>query len=559
MSLSQRRQITGMLPVRELAAMLENGSSGLYERLRELYPAAVDLREKAGLCLDAVKVFCEHFGARRDVFLVRSAGRVNLLGMHVDHRGGFVNPIAIREVFFVVEPRQDDVVQMHNAEEELFGPRTFRISDELPKHKINDWDSWTHDEFEQRQRLGTVGDWANYVKSAVLYLQHLNTKADGSFEPRLCGMNMAVRGNVPRAAGLSSSSSIVVGSMEACMKVNGLDIPPLEMIEDCRLAEWYVGTRGGGGDHAAIKFGRKDHILHVGSFPFSVTQEPFPSGYSVVLADSLVQSLKQERARERFNEAVASYVFGLLLLRKRFPEYGQKMEHLRDVNPERLGVSEGQIYRMIRTLPEHWSREQVLAELPEEEETIERTFRSHGAPVGGYRIRQVCTYGIAECIRSEMAGELLRRGQVKAFGELINISHDGDRVSRLVDDKRVPQDNSISDAKLDELISAAESDDARTAESWRLWRQPGGYDVSTPEQDALVDIARTVPGVLAAGLVGAGLGGSIIALVEQDRAQGVIEAFAEEYYEPRGQAVAAEVVCPVGGSGVIDLRHSNKT
>ena len=111
---------------------------------------------------------------------------------------------------------------------------------------------------EERQRQGKGGDWSNYVKAAVLYLQHMHTKNNGSFDPALCGMNMAAKSSIPIAAGLSSSSGIVVGTMAACMKVNGLEMPRLEMVEACRLAEWYVGTRGGGGDHAAIEFGRKE-------------------------------------------------------------------------------------------------------------------------------------------------------------------------------------------------------------------------------------------------------------------------------------------------------------
>ncbi len=41
---------------------------------------------------------------------------------------------------------------------------------------------------------------------------------------------------------------------------------------------------------------------------------------------------------------------------------------------------------------------------------------------------------------------------MKTFGELMSISHDGDRVTKLVDGKRVPTDNSYPAARLDALI-----------------------------------------------------------------------------------------------------------
>jgi len=549
---SQAQHIRVSVPVRSLAAMLEDPCSTACRALSKLYPDEAVLPEKAQLCLGAVRAFMRHFGQDASVLVARAPGRINLVGMHVDHRGGFVNPIAIKDVFFVFEPRGDDEVHLCNADDAAFPARSFAISKGLPRHKIADWDAWSQQEFEERKRRGEAADWSNYVKSAVLYLQHIHTRPDGAFDPPLRGMNMAVSGNVPMAAGLSSSSAIVVGAAEACIRVNAIAMGALELVEACRLAEWYVGTRGGGGDHAAIKFGRKGHILHVAAFPVSVKALPFPESHSIVLANSLVEAKKQEGARDAFNERVACYVFGFAMLRRNFPRYASMMEHLRDVNPRTLGVSEAAIYRMLRSLPERCTRTEILDCLPDDRALVERTFRTHAEPGDGYRIRQVCAYGITECIRSEMAGEMLRIGDIRGFGELIDISHEGDRVTRLLDGKRVPNDNALPDEELRDLIADAESGQPERVERSRLWRQPGGYDVSTEEQDTLVDIARSMPGVAGAGLVGAGLGGAIIAVVERGQAQAVIDAFAEHYYEPRGLPVAAEVVRPTEGSGILD-------
>jgi galactokinase len=171
----------------------------------------------------------------------------------------------------------------------------------------------------------------------------------------------------------------------------------------------------------------------------------------------------------------------------------------------------------------------------------------------GYPIRQVCLYGITECIRAEMAPKCLQAGDTKTFGELVSISHDGDRATRLVAGDRVPTDNSYPDARIDALIEDLKSGNEHRVSRARLWRQGGGYNVSLPELDILVDIALASPGVIGAGLVGAGMGGCIVAVVESEHAGKVIENMAEQYYHPRNLSAAAEIIVPVGGLCALDV------
>jgi N-acetylgalactosamine kinase len=452
----------------------------------------------------------------------------------------------------VASPRKDDAVQVRNVERETFPDESFCIRSCLPAHKIANWDSWCHDALELRKNDPSV-TWSNYVRAPVLYLQHLMTSDDGVFDPPLLGMDTMFFGRVPRSAGLSSSSSLVVATAEACLRLNQISIGPIEFIDLCGYGEWYVGTRGGAGDHAAIKFSQPNATSHVASFPLSVESSPFPSGYRIVLANSLVEANKREGAKDIFNNRVASYVFGFLLIRKEFPHLSERISYFRDLTPEVLGVCEEEVYRLLRALPESASRDTLRRMLPDQKEELENVFRSHSEPDEGYKIRQVCTYGISECIRSKMASSRLQAENIEGFGELLNISHDGDRVTHKVGATRQPFRKDYSDEALEKLLRSIRSEDKDRREQSKLWRQPGGYDVSVPEVDTLVDIALAVQGVVGARLVGAGLGGSVLAVVREDKTEELLNRLDQEYYTPRHLTLSAEVVKPVGGAGVLEI------
>jgi N-acetylgalactosamine kinase len=456
-------------------------------------------------------------------------------------------------MWFVVEPRDDDLILLKNVDSNKFPDEQFSISDCLPSgEKIRDWDTWCYEEFEKRRNDPSV-TWSNYIRAAVLYLQHINTNDEGIFTPAIRGMNMMIYGNIPIAAGLSSSSALVMGAAEALIRINSLEIKPVDFVEHWGFAEWYVGTRGGCSDHAAIISGKPGTILHITAFPMSLQHAALPSGYSFVLANSSIEAKKQAGARDVFNSRVAAYIFGLMMLRQNFPAYADKLERLRDVNPQTLGVDEMQIYRMIKSLPASVSRKEILEILAGHQQKVHRVFRSHAEPEQGYKIRQVCLYGIAECIRAEMVPECLKTGDMKTFGQLMSTSHNGDRVTNVVDGQRIPTDNSYPDQRIDALISDLESGDKQRINQSRLWRQGGGYNVSLPSIDMLVDIALATPGCLGAGLVGAGMGGSIVAVVEDKHAQQLIENLNEQYYHPHNLPPAAEIITPVGGLCTMDV------
>ena len=76
----------------------------------------VETRQK--LYLKALRTFATYYDENQKALIVRSPGRINLLGTHVDHRGGYVNYMAIdHEMVLVASPRADDRVVLHNADD----------------------------------------------------------------------------------------------------------------------------------------------------------------------------------------------------------------------------------------------------------------------------------------------------------------------------------------------------------------------------------------------------------------------------------------------------------
>jgi galactokinase len=77
------------------------------------------------------------------------------------------------------------------------------------------------------------------------------------------------------------------------------------------------------------------------------------------------------------------------------------------------------------------------------------------------------------------------------------------------------------------------------------------FEVSSPELDALVDVAQSTEGVVAARLTGAGFGGSTVNLVRRDRVGAFREAVERDYPARTGLVPTVFEVDAVDGAGVV--------
>ena len=77
------------------------------------------------------------------------------------------------------------------------------------------------------------------------------------------------------------------------------------------------------------------------------------------------------------------------------------------------------------------------------------------------------------------------------------------------------------------------------------------YEVSSPELDALVEIARSVPGVVGARMTGAGFGGCTVNLVRDDAINDLRVAVKRDYPRLAGREAGFYVVDAVGGAGPV--------
>ncbi len=244
-------------------------------------------------------------------YFVSVPGRVNLIGEHIDYLGYAVLPMAIqRRITLDFTPRLDRTISVRS---EAYGTRTFDWQPELIPY--------------------AQGDFGNYIKAAAL--------AVGQRWGVGPGFEGVVTGTIPAAAGLSSSSALVTAVTLALLQVQGIEPDFEALMEVLPEGERYVGTRGGGMDHAVCLAGRAGCALRIGFEPVTVAPEPVPETWAFFVAHSLQRAEKSGAARAAYNHKRALAQAGdPAALRHAWSErdrVGQAIEAMRRADIGRFG------------------------------------------------------------------------------------------------------------------------------------------------------------------------------------------------------------------------------
>ena len=321
------------------------------------------------------------FGSARPTLLARAPGRVNLIGEHTDYNGLSVFPMAIqRDVAYLVRPRTDGIVRLVNLEPR-YEPREFRLEREIAPY--------------------AQGDWGNYVKAAA---QELVSRYDITR-----GFDASVHGNVPLAAGLSSSSATVVGALRALLAVNERDVPLSELQELAAHAERYVGLQGGGMDQAISLGGQRGHALVIDFNPIRMQPTRMPDDWRFVIANTLVLAEKSGAAREAYNARTRE-------CREALAQFS--------AHPRAAALPKT-YYALVKSA----AQEEVLAVA--------------GLALDGLHLKRF-RHVVTEGARVELARQAMLRGDAEAFGTLMNASHESLR-----------NDYEVSSPELDQLVLIA--------------------------------------------------------------------------------------------------------
>jgi galactokinase len=225
--------------------------------------------------------FSARFGHAPDL-VVRAPGRVNLIGEHTDYNDGFVLPCAIGPATMVaISKRHDNNVEVIAAD---FGDAGDHFSLELPLQR----------NIEQ--------PWADYVRGTICTLQNA--------EYALSGAKIAIAGNLPKGAGLSSSASLAVAVGKANLALADIDIDNTRLAQIAQRAECdFVGTKCGIMDQLISAQGKAGHALLIDCRSLGLTDVPVPDDVAIMIVHSGVTRGLVEghyNARRRQCEAVAT-------------------------------------------------------------------------------------------------------------------------------------------------------------------------------------------------------------------------------------------------------------
>ncbi|MDD5921910.1 MAG: galactokinase [Eubacteriales bacterium] len=304
------------------------------------------------------RLFQEHFGciSKSGSGVFFAPGRINLIGEHTDYNGGHVLPCAVSlGTYGLFQRRSDRKLRFYSGNE----PGAGVIETSL-------------DELQPDRRFG----WAEYPKGVLWAM-----KEEGF--PIETGFDMAIYGDLPGGAGLSSSASLEILTGFAVRGLFDLDISDIKLALLGQKAEnEYCGVRSGIMDQFASALGRKDHAIFLNTADLSYQYVPIRlPGAKIVISNT---NRKHKLADSVYNERRRECQEALDQLKK-----AVNIQNLCDLTPEEFEQHRGVIQD----------------------------------PVLKKRARHV----VYENARTLEAAKALKKGNISRFGGLMNEAHESMR------------------------------------------------------------------------------------------------------------------------------------
>ncbi|QYN41533.1 galactokinase [Gilliamella sp. ESL0443] len=207
------------------------------------------------------QAFEDQFGYKPDT-IVQAPGRVNLIGEHTDYNDGFVLPCAINyETVISCHKRSDNLIRViavdYNNEQDQF-----LLNPSIEKHPNYQW--------------------ANYVRGVIQYIV--------KYSEDIRGVDLAISGNVPQGAGLSSSASleVAIGKMFQVLYDLPFDGKKIALIGQ-EAENKYVGCNCGIMDQLISALGQAQHALLIDCRSLEALPISIPKDLAVVIINSNIK------------------------------------------------------------------------------------------------------------------------------------------------------------------------------------------------------------------------------------------------------------------------------
>ena len=237
---------------------------------------------------DQIKhIFLENFNQKP--IIVRSPGRVNLIGEHTDYNGGFVLPAATdKAAYLAIFPSQSYTCTWISL----------------------DMNSQVSLDFNEIKPL-SENTWANYILGVVQQFENRGMKVPP--------FNCVIAGDVPIGSGMSSSAALESAVGFAINHLNGFDLDSKALAKLVQQAEnEFIDVKCGIMDMFASIHGKENHVLRLDCETLDFQYFPLNLGdYKIVLFDS---NVKHNLAESEYNLRRIQCETGLAFFRKHFDE-----------------------------------------------------------------------------------------------------------------------------------------------------------------------------------------------------------------------------------------------